>query len=117
VLSSCLLISAYDLISIYLVLEMQSLCFYAISSFKRNSASSVESGLKYFILGSVSSCFFLLGGSILYGCFGTLNLIDLIYLFSLFDLFSLVIILLFHFNFLFEEIGGYILDNTNNDRA
>ena len=82
VLSSCLLISAYDLISIYLVLEMQSLCFYAIASFKRNSAASVESGLKYFILGSVTSCFFLLGASILYGCFGTLNLIDLIYLFS-----------------------------------
>jgi NADH-quinone oxidoreductase subunit N len=82
VLSSCLLISAYDLISIYLVLEMQSLCFYAIASFKRNSAASVESGLKYFILGSVTSCFFLLGASMLYGCFGTLNLIDLIYLFS-----------------------------------
>lgn len=82
ILSSCLLISAYDLISVYLVLEMQSLCFYAISSFKRNSAASVESGLKYFILGSVASCFFLLGASILYGCFGTLNLIDLIYLFS-----------------------------------
>lgn len=82
ILSSCLLISAYDLISVYLVLEMQSLCFYAIASFKRNSAASVESGLKYFILGSVASCFFLLGASILYGCFGTLNLIDLIYLFS-----------------------------------
>jgi NADH-quinone oxidoreductase subunit N len=82
ILSSCLLVSAYDLISIYLVLEMQSLCFYAIASFKRNSAASVEAGLKYFILGSVASCFFLLGASILYGCFGTLNLMDLIYLFS-----------------------------------
>lgn len=82
ILSSCLLISAYDLISIYLALEMQSLCFYAITSFKKNSASSVEAGLKYFIIGSVASCFFLLGASLLYGCLGTLNLMDLIFLFS-----------------------------------
>lgn len=82
ILSSCLLISSYDLLSIYLALEMQSLCFYALSSFKRNSAASVEAGLKYFIFGSIASCFFLLGSSILYGVFGTLNLIDLIFLFS-----------------------------------
>jgi len=82
ILSSCLLISAYDLISVYLALEMQSLCFYAITSFKKNSASSVEAGLKYFIIGSVASCFFLLGASLLYGCLGTLNLMDLIFLFS-----------------------------------
>lgn len=80
--SSFLLISAYDLLAVYLVLEMQSLCFYAFASFKRNSAASTEAGLKYFILGSLASCFFLLGLSIIYGCFGTLNLNDLLILSS-----------------------------------
>lgn len=80
--SSFLLISSYDLLSVYLALEMQSLCFYALASFKKDSAASVESGLKYFLLGSIASCFFLLGISLLYGCFGTLNLNDLIVLLS-----------------------------------
>jgi NADH:ubiquinone oxidoreductase subunit 2 (subunit N) len=74
ILSSLLLICSYDLLTIYLLLEMQALCFYVLASFKRTSSFSTESGLKYFILGSIISCFFLLGLSILYGALGTLNL-------------------------------------------
>jgi len=77
VLASLLLINAYDLLTIYLLLEMQALCFYILSSFKRNSSFSSEAGLKYFIFGSLISCIFLLGISILYGLLGTLNLYHL----------------------------------------
>ena len=73
VLSSFLLLSSYDLLSAYLSLEMQALCFYILSSFKRNSALSTEAGLKYFISGAFISCIFLFGASILYGCLGTLD--------------------------------------------
>ena len=52
---------------------MQSLCFYILSSFKRNSAFSTEAGLKYFISGAFISGFFLFGSSLLYLVLGTLN--------------------------------------------
>lgn len=74
VLSSLLLINSYDLLTIYLLIEMQALCFYILTSFKRNSAFSSEAGLKYFVFGSLISCIFLLGLSVLYGLVGTLNL-------------------------------------------
>ncbi len=74
ILSSLLLVNSYDLLTIYLLIEMQALCFYILTSFKRNSAFSSEAGLKYFIFGSLISCIFLLGLSILYGVVGTLNL-------------------------------------------
>ena len=72
-LSLLLLICSADLISFYLVIEMQSLCFYILSSFKRNSAFSTEAGLKYFISGAFISGFFLFGSSLLYLVLGTLN--------------------------------------------
>ena len=63
-----LLLSSYNFISFYLTLEMQTLVFYTLAAFKRNSFFSVESGLKYFISG-----LFLMGISILYMALGTLN--------------------------------------------
>src|SRR3546814_10116751 len=66
--------SSTDLISIYLCLEMQSLCFYVLAAFNRYSVFSTEAGLKYFVLGAFSSCLFLLGSSVLYGLTGTTNL-------------------------------------------
>src|SRR3546814_10133411 len=54
------LTSSTDLISIYLCLEMQSLCFYVLAAFNRYSVFSTEAGLKYFVLGAFSSCLFLL---------------------------------------------------------
>lgn len=76
-LSMFLLISSYDLISFYLTIEMQALCFYVMASFKKNSSFSTEAGLKYFLAGSFISALFLLGCSLIYGCLGTLNLHDL----------------------------------------
>ena len=74
VLGLMLLCSSNDLITAYLAIELQSLSFYVLASFKKSSSFSVESGLKYFILGSFSSSLFLLGSSFLYGVSGTVNL-------------------------------------------
>jgi len=76
-ISGLLLISASDFLLVYILIEMQSLCFYILAGFKRNSAYSVEAALKYFIFGSLVSCFFLLGLGFLYGITGTLNFYEL----------------------------------------
>ena len=76
ILGLFLLCSSNDLMTAYLSIELQSVAFYIMSAFKRNSGYSIESGLKYFIIGSLSSAFFLFGSSILYGCFGSLNFDD-----------------------------------------
>jgi len=83
VLGLMLLCSSYDLLSIYLALELQSLCLYVLAAFNRESAYSTEAGLKYFILGVFSSGLLLFGMSILYGFTGTTNLEDLRILFHL----------------------------------
>ena len=67
------LVSSFDLISFYLAIELQSLCFYTLAAFKRHSAFSTESGLKYFILGAFSSGLLLFGCSLVYGFTGTTN--------------------------------------------
>jgi NADH:ubiquinone oxidoreductase subunit 2 (subunit N) len=84
ILGLLLLCSANDLITAYLSIELQSVAFYIMSAFKRNSSYSIESGLKYFIIGSLSSAFFLFGSSIIYGCTGSLSFDDLQMFFSLF---------------------------------
>jgi len=76
-LSLCLLISSYDLLSIYLSMEFLSLIFYVLAAWKKNSYFSAEAGLKYFILGSVASIFFLFGASLIYFALGTTNLASL----------------------------------------
>merc|ERR1712146_413609 len=73
VLALMLLVSCSDLISAYLVIEMQALCFYILASFRRDSAFSTEAGLKYFISGAFISGVFLFGASLIYGGLGTLN--------------------------------------------
>ena len=75
--SMLLMISAYDLIAMYLAIEFQSLCFYVLAASKRNSEFSTEAGLKYFILGAFSSGILLLGCSLIYGFTGTTNFEDL----------------------------------------
>ena len=75
-----LLVNAVDMLSTYLVIEMQALAFYILACFRRNSAFSTEAGLKYFISGSYISGIFLLGCSIIYVTFGTLAFSDLNYL-------------------------------------
>ena len=71
-----LLCSANDLLTSYLSIEVQSLSFYLLTAFNRNSIFSTESGLKYFILGALSSSLFLFGSSIVYGVIGTTNFED-----------------------------------------
>jgi NADH-quinone oxidoreductase subunit N len=82
VLGLLFLVSSYDLISLYLAIEMQSLCLYVLAASKKNSSFSTEAGLKYFLLGSFSSALLLFGMSILYGCTGTTNFENYTILFS-----------------------------------
>jgi NADH:ubiquinone oxidoreductase subunit 2 (subunit N) len=77
VLGLFILCSSNDFITTYLALELQSLAFYMLAAFKKNSSYSVESGLLYFILGSFSSGLFLFGSSLIYGASGTINFDDL----------------------------------------
>jgi NADH-quinone oxidoreductase subunit N len=65
------MVSAGDLIVLYMGLELQSLALYVIASLRRDSAKSTEAGLKYFILGALSSGMLLYGASLTYGYAGT----------------------------------------------
>ncbi len=66
-----IMVSAGDLMALYMGLELQSLALYVVSSIRRDSAKSTEAGLKYFILGSLSSGMLLYGASLTYGFAGT----------------------------------------------
>jgi NADH-ubiquinone oxidoreductase chain 2 len=74
VLGASLLLSANNLISLYLSLELQSFTLYLLSSSQIKSFKGTSGGLKYFLLGGLSSGFILLGCSLLYAYTGTLNL-------------------------------------------
>jgi NADH-quinone oxidoreductase subunit N len=76
ILGIFLLCSSNDLITAYLAIELQSLAFYVLAAFKKNSTFSADAGLKYFILGAFSSSLFLFGSSIIYGVTGTTNFED-----------------------------------------
>jgi len=66
-----MMISAHDLIALYVGLELQSLALYVVAAFKRDSARSSEAGLKYFVLGALSSGMLLYGASLVYGFTGS----------------------------------------------
>jgi NADH-quinone oxidoreductase subunit N len=66
-----LMVSANDLLSLYIGLELQSLSLYVIAALSRDSIRSSEAGLKYFVLGALSSCMLLYGCSLIYGFAGT----------------------------------------------
>ena len=68
-----LLINAFDLITAYLVIELQSLAFYILACFIRTSSFGTEAGLKYFVLGAFTSGLFLLGAFFFYATLGTVN--------------------------------------------
>ena len=72
-----ILISTNDLISFYLSIEMQSLCLYVLAAFKHTSHLSTEAGLKYFVLGALSSSFLLFGMSLIYGFTGSTNFTEI----------------------------------------
>lgn len=73
VLGLLLLCSSNDLLTAYLALELSSLASYVLASFRKSSNYSAESGLKYFITGAISSAFFLLGSSFIYGFTSSIN--------------------------------------------
>lgn len=66
-----LMVSATDLISLYMGVETQSLALYILAAFNRDSRRSTEAGLKYFVLGALSSCLLLYGASLIYGFTGS----------------------------------------------
>jgi NADH-ubiquinone oxidoreductase chain 2 len=85
-LGSSLLISSYDLISVYLSIELQSFGLYVLSTLYRDSESATSAGLKYFLLGGLSSCIILLGTGIIYSYTGTTNLESLYIINSVIDI-------------------------------
>ncbi len=68
-----MMISANDLIGLYVGLELQSLALYVVAAFDRDNPRSTEAGLKYFVLGALSSGMLLYGSSMVYGFTGTVS--------------------------------------------
>nr|YP_009988305.1 NADH dehydrogenase subunit 2 [Gelidiella acerosa]QNM39443.1 NADH dehydrogenase subunit 2 [Gelidiella acerosa] len=86
IIASLFIVQSYDLLSIYLTIEFQSLVFYILASFNRTSEFSTEAGLKYFVLGAFASALLLFGFSFLYGLTGVTNLNDFSNLFTGFNI-------------------------------
>jgi len=80
------LISSSDLITMFLAIELQSFALYILATMNRNSESAVAAGLKYFLLGGLSSCFILLGSTLIYSYTGLTNFESLNILKSIGDL-------------------------------
>ncbi|MBF0248233.1 MAG: NADH-quinone oxidoreductase subunit NuoN [Alphaproteobacteria bacterium] len=70
-LGMMMMVSASNLLSLYMGLELQSLSLYVLAAFQRDDVRSTESGLKYFVLGAMASAFLLYGSSLVYGFTGT----------------------------------------------
>lgn len=68
------LVSSTDLVSLYLAIELQSFAVYVLAALYRNSETATSAGLKYFLLGALSSAFILLGSSLIYAYTGLTNL-------------------------------------------
>jgi NADH-quinone oxidoreductase subunit N len=71
VVGMMVMVSAGDLMALYMGLELQSLALYVVASLQRDNAKSTEAGLKYFVLGALSSGLLLYGASLVYGYAGT----------------------------------------------
>jgi len=80
ILGALFLVSSSDLISMYLSIELQSFGLYILATLYKEKLSSTSAGLKYFLLGGLSSCFILLGSGLVYTYTGLTNL-ELIYTF------------------------------------
>ena len=87
-----LLLFANDFLITYISIELQSLAFYVLVSFKKNTIFSTESGLKYFILGSLASLILFFSFSIIYSIFRTLNFNELYSLYSPYSEDNLILI-------------------------
>jgi NADH-quinone oxidoreductase subunit N len=76
-LGMMMMISANDLIALYLGLELQSLALYVVAAINRDSLKATEAGLKYFVLGALSSGMLLYGASFIYGFAGSVRFVDI----------------------------------------
>ncbi len=76
-LGMMMMISANDLIALYLGLELQSLALYVVAAINRDSIRSTEAGLKYFVLGALSSGMLLYGASLVYGFTGQTSFVGI----------------------------------------
>ena len=81
-----LMISANDLMSLYMAIELQSLPLYVVAAMRTNSLRSSEAGLKYFLLGALSSGMLLYGASLVYGFAGTTSFSGIVLAVSTSDL-------------------------------
>lgn len=82
ILGLMLMCSSNDLLTAYLSIELSSLALYILASFRKTSSYSIESGIKYFITGAVSSAFFLLGSSFIYVFSGSIHFDDFLTLYE-----------------------------------
>ncbi len=73
VVGMMVMVSAADLMTLYMGLELQSLALYVVTALRRDSIKSTEAGLKYFVLGALSSGLLLYGSSLVYGFAGSTN--------------------------------------------
>ena len=78
VVGMMMMVSAGDLMLLYMGLELQSLALYVVASLRRDSVKSTEAGLKYFVLGALSSGLLLYGASLTYGFAGTTSFVGII---------------------------------------
>ena len=81
-LGMLMMISAGDLVALYLGLELQSLALYVLAAFQRDDTRATEAGLKYFVLGAVASGMLLYGCSLIYGFTGTTDFARLAHAFE-----------------------------------
>ncbi|WKL56601.1 NADH-quinone oxidoreductase subunit NuoN [Asticcacaulis sp. ZE23SCel15] len=76
-LGMSMMVSAGDLIALYIGIELQSLALYVLAAFRRDDPKGSEAGLKYFVLGALSSGLLLYGASLVYGFTGSMNFNDI----------------------------------------
>jgi NADH-ubiquinone oxidoreductase chain 2 len=106
ILGAILLISSFDLISMYLSIELQSFSLYILSCIYKDKKSATSAGLKYFLLGGLSSCIILLGCGLMYTYTGVTN----------FEILNSIMSVYFNnTNFLGIEEGSVYSDILNSD--
>ncbi len=76
-LGMVIMVSSRDLIALYMGVELQSLCLYVLAAYNRDSLRASEAGLKYFVLGALSSGMLLYGASLIYGFAGSTQFADI----------------------------------------
>lgn len=89
-LGASLLISSADLVSMYLSIELQSFGLYILATLYRDSESATSAGLKYFLLGGLSSCLILLGAGLIYTFTGLTNFESIYSLISVSDTHNII---------------------------